>query len=58
MEQFICLIAYNITMTTTTEKIELEKDFSYEVRVYCDRCNEEVDQYSQQEHINECEYRK
>ncbi len=45
-------------MTTTTEKIELEKDFSYEVRVYCDRCNEEVDQYSQQEHINECEYRK
>ena len=47
-------------MTTTIENIELEKDFSYEVRVYCDRCNEEVGQDidDQKEHVKECEYRK
>lgn len=42
---------------TTVEKIELEPNFSYEVRVYCDQCNEEVDQYAQEEHRQECEWK-
>ena len=44
--------------TTIKEGIKLEPNFSYEVRVYCDKCNEEVGQYEQKEHIKECEYRK
>ena len=40
-------------MTNDKIKIELEDNFSYEIRVYCDKCNEEVGEFDQKDHVCE-----
>ena len=46
-------------MTKTYKtSIKLEEDFSYEVRFYCDFCEEEVEQNEQKKHAKECELRQ
>ena len=43
---------------TIMEKIHLEQDISYEIRFYCDFCNEEITESEQKSHIKNCEWRK
>ena len=39
------------------EEMKLPKDFSYEIRFYCDFCNEEILEDGIDTHDNECEQR-
>ncbi len=41
-------------MKEVTDTISLENDFSYELRVYCNLCDDEVGEYDQIEHRETC----